>query len=224
MRSLVAAPVVLLALTLAGCGGGDDEKSEDATTSPSAAAAELPRQCVLLDEEDRAALAGMPLEHHGEYRGAGDHYSYSEGSCSWRDSELMDYTAELSMTGMRANAWARDIDAVLPGSLSTEELQDLVDTEEQRAALSDGQACELWAAVTAAYMEEPDGDIASESYKRDESYGVDGRYVARAEICQDGVFAELSLVTKDEISKDRLALLEKQIETVWERARDRESA
>lgn len=210
----VAAPAVLLALALAGCGGGGEEKPEDAEASPSAIAADLSEQCELLGGKELAELAGTALEHP-EPSFFGD---LPTGACTWRDSELTDYTVEVRMSGAAAGVWSSELDSTLNGSLDSDDLQELIDTEELRADLSDEQACGLWAEVTDVYFVTPKDDVAADTFRND--YDDDDRYVSRAEICRDGVYAELFLTSDEEISKDRAALVKAQVETVWERARE----
>lgn len=219
MRSLVAAPVTLLALAISGCAGGSDEEARS-TPSATSVVDEGLDHCELLDEAERDELAGTSLLIVTSTS------VYPEGGCTWADDASNRSTVELHMTGMRSQVWARDLDSILEDLLSAPEDADeykaLQDTEEERSTLDAEQACGLWAKVNTQYRSEPDGDVMLHTFS-DTSEGVDGPeevHLARAEICRDGVFAEVDVISYDPISEEREKLVRTQVETVWERVRD----
>ena len=219
MRSLVAAPVTLLALALSGCAGGSEEEARSTPKATSVIDEGLD-YCELLDEAERDELADTSLLI------VTNTSVYPEGGCTWSDDAPNRSTVELHMTGMRSQVWARDLDSILEDLLSApedaDEYEALQETEEERSTLDAEQACGLWVEVTTQYRSKPDGDVMLYTFTNT-SEGVDGSeevHVARAEICRDGVFAEVDVVSYDPISEERANLMRRQVETVWERIRD----
>lgn len=214
--SSVPALLVVAVLALAGC-GGEDEGRADARPST-----DVPETCGYLDESTRTRLAGTKVGvgvDPSERRTAGL-------ACVWTDSKLADATTQLYLGGTDSQTWARDLEQILAGefidSERQDEFRDLTDTKEARARLTADQACRLWTKVATAYDTAPKGGIVLATAKPAPENGE--RHVARAELCRDGVFAQLSVRSTKPISAERVDLVRTEVLTVWQQLKKRQDA
>lgn len=213
------AALVAVALTASACSGSPAPAPQATASAPSTVDEGLDL-CELLDSGERDELVGQTLE----YPNGPEDPTYTEGSCRWRDAGWDEWTMSLQMTGMHASAWAKDLPLILGEALSgpeqREEYEDLVDIEGQLEEISDADACALWVEVNARYATAPDDDVAVHRYDSATYLEGDPLYGVRAQVCRDGVLGELTLESVAPVSDGRVDAMVRQVETVWERARD----
>ncbi|MEH3034609.1 MAG: hypothetical protein PGN07_11410 [Aeromicrobium erythreum] len=212
--SSVPALLVVAFLSLAGCGSDDERRT---AADP---AADRPEVCGYLDEATRTRLAGTKVPigvDPSERRTAGL-------ACSWTDSKLADATANVYLGGTDSRTWAVDLEQVLAGKFtdpsSYENFHELTATKDMRAKLNPEQACRLWSEVATAFDVAPKNGIVFATTKPE---GPGERHVARAEVCRDGVFAELYVSSTEPIPSARAELVRSEVLTVWQRLKQKQA-
>ncbi|NRQ48973.1 hypothetical protein [Aeromicrobium stalagmiti] len=196
MRLMTGAAALMVSVLLAGCGAAEDEPraKKSAATSTATPARYVP--CDVLTQAERDEVAGATIDYQGEQ----DFY-FPEWSCSFGDAPSQTATTSIRYQAMRSPVWAAKVPDLIDTTPAVQEpraffaavLQQAGVEESQLASIDPNGACDLWESFAEVAGDPADGGVSSSSMTEPEF----NFQFASAQTCSEGVYASLTLRSRD---------------------------